>query len=289
MRPAAGPDNSPTITSDGTRAGIILGTAAYMSPEQARGRPVDKRSDIWAFGCVLYEMLTGRRAFEGDNVTDLLAEIVGRDPDFGALPAATPPAIRRLLRRCLEKDAKRRLSDIADARLEIEEALTRRLERRRRRLSPRVAGAARGLLIAAALGGAAVALVAAAAVWGSARRTTPSPSVRFVIVPPATEPLYTETIGTPIAISPDGQHIVYVGVRGTCSSTSVGSINSRRSRCPDRGRAAAVLFSRRQVGRILVTGRGRDPESGPERRAVYDGLPVARRHPLWRIMGTRTI
>ena len=107
-----------------TQAGVILGTAAYMSPEQARGKPVDKRADIWAFGCVLYEMLTGTRAFEGDDVSDTLAFIITKEPDWTALPADTPAPIRKLLRRCLEKDRKRRLADIADARLEIDEALT---------------------------------------------------------------------------------------------------------------------------------------------------------------------
>ena len=107
-----------------TQAGMILGTAAYMSPEQAKGSPVDRRSDIWAFGGVLYEMLTGRRAFEGDDVSDTLALVLTREPDWTALPAETPPAIRRLLRRCLEKDRKRRLDSAADARLEIEEAMT---------------------------------------------------------------------------------------------------------------------------------------------------------------------
>jgi eukaryotic-like serine/threonine-protein kinase len=115
---------SPTITTPAmTRIGVILGTAAYMSPEQARAKPVDKRADIWAFGCVLYEMLTGRRAFEGEQVSDVLARILEREPDFTALPQTTPPAIQRLLRRSLEKDRKHRLSDIADARLEIDEAL----------------------------------------------------------------------------------------------------------------------------------------------------------------------
>ena len=117
------PANSPTLTNPGTKAGVVLGTAAYMSPEQARGRPVDKRTDIWAFGCLLYEMLTGRRAFAGDNVTDLLAGIVSREVDLVALPASTPVSIRRLIRRCLEKDRTKRLADIADARLEIIEAL----------------------------------------------------------------------------------------------------------------------------------------------------------------------
>ena len=114
---------SPTITSPAmmTGVGVILGTAAYMSPEQARGKPVDKRADIWAFGCVLYEMLTGRRAFGGDDVTDTLAFIITKEPDWNALPIETPPSLRRLLRRCLEKGLRRRLHDIGDARLEIED------------------------------------------------------------------------------------------------------------------------------------------------------------------------
>lgn len=114
---------SPTITSPAmTLAGVILGTAAYMSPEQAKGKPADKRSDIWAFGCVLYEMLTGKRAFEGEDVSDTLAAVLRGEPDWTALPSATPVALRKLLRRALEKDRKRRLADIADARLEIDEA-----------------------------------------------------------------------------------------------------------------------------------------------------------------------
>ena len=113
----------PPIAVDGTREGVIAGTAAYMSPEQARGKAVDKRTDIWAFGCVLYEMLTARPAFRGETVSDTIAAILEREPDWSALPAQTPASIRRLLQRCLEKDPKRRLRDIGDARLEIEEAL----------------------------------------------------------------------------------------------------------------------------------------------------------------------
>jgi eukaryotic-like serine/threonine-protein kinase len=112
-----------SMQSAGTRMGTILGTAAYMSPEQARGKPVDRRTDIWAFGCVLFEMLTGTRAFAGQDAADVLAGIIEREPDFKSLPATTPPAILRLLRRSLEKDHRRRLSDIADARLEIDEAI----------------------------------------------------------------------------------------------------------------------------------------------------------------------
>jgi serine/threonine protein kinase/Tol biopolymer transport system component len=115
---------SPTITSPAmTQSGVILGTAAYMSPEQARGKPVDRRADIWAFGCVLFEMLAGRRPFGGDEVPDVLANVLAREPDWGALPAGTPASLRRLIVRCLMKDPRQRLHDIADARLELQDAL----------------------------------------------------------------------------------------------------------------------------------------------------------------------
>ena len=115
---------APTITHEETIPGAVLGTPAYMSPEQARGLAVDRRADIWAFGCVLFEMLTGAKAFDGDTATDTLAHVLTRDPEWSRLPGGTPPAIRRLLRRCLEKDARRRLRDLGDARLELEEAAT---------------------------------------------------------------------------------------------------------------------------------------------------------------------
>jgi eukaryotic-like serine/threonine-protein kinase len=120
--PASNLSESPTVAA-ATHAGLILGTPAYMSPEQARGQATDKRTDIWAFGCVLYELLTARHAFAGDTVSDLVAAVLTREPDFSILPADTPPAIRRLLRRSLVKEPKRRLRDIADARLEIEDAV----------------------------------------------------------------------------------------------------------------------------------------------------------------------
>ncbi len=114
---------SPTMTGSGTIAGVILGTAAYMSPEQARGQPLDKRTDIWAFGCVLFEMLTGSSAFGRATATDSIAAVVSAEPEWRSLPADTPGSIRRLLARCLQKDARRRLHDIADARIEIEETM----------------------------------------------------------------------------------------------------------------------------------------------------------------------
>ncbi len=118
--------NSPTITANYTRPGVVLGTAAYMSPEQARGRSLDKRTDIWSFGCVLYELLTSKRTFDGQTTSDVLAKILERDPEMSALPPNTPPKIIDLVRRCLEKTTGRRLRDIGDAVLELDEAISTR-------------------------------------------------------------------------------------------------------------------------------------------------------------------
>src|SRR5262245_37731493 len=113
--------HSPTMAVGATHSGVILGTAAYMSPEQARGKNVDKRTDIWAFGCVLFEMLTGRLAFPGATLSDTIVAILDRSPDWSALPAGTPATLVRLVRRCLEKEARKRLRDIGDARFDLEE------------------------------------------------------------------------------------------------------------------------------------------------------------------------
>jgi serine/threonine-protein kinase len=114
--------NSPTFTSPATQAGVILGTAAYMSPEQAKGRIVDRRTDVWAFGAVIYEMLTGRSAFAGEGVSDTLARILMTQPDWTALPATVPPAMTTVLRRCLQKDPGQRLRDVGDVTLALEDA-----------------------------------------------------------------------------------------------------------------------------------------------------------------------
>ena len=119
--PAGDPSQSLTLTAAATQMGVIMGTAAYMSPEQAKGKTVDKRSDVWAFGCVLYEMLTGARVFAAGDVSDTLAYVLTKEIDWTTLPAETPAALRDLLRRCLERDQKRRLRDIGDARFELED------------------------------------------------------------------------------------------------------------------------------------------------------------------------
>ena len=116
--------NSPTLSMAATRQGVILGTAAYMSPEQAKGKTVDRRADVWAFGAVLYEMLTGKQPFHGEDVMEILAAVVNKEPAFDALPAKTPSVIRNLVRRCLEKNIKRRLQHIGEARILIDDALS---------------------------------------------------------------------------------------------------------------------------------------------------------------------
>ena len=170
-RTASDPEASPTITLAATRAGVILGTAAYMSPEQARGATVDRRADVWAFGCVLYEMLTGKRTFSGETMTDVLAAVVRADPDWSALPRSTPEPVRRLLKRCLEKDRKRRLPDVGVAKLEIDDALAAPQPWRE---AAAAAPTRRGVLFW--LTGAAVlaAAVAAGALWQSSRAPAPS-------------------------------------------------------------------------------------------------------------------
>jgi Tol biopolymer transport system component len=201
---------SPTMTYSATGAGVILGTAAYMSPEQARGKAVDKRTDIWSFGCVLYECLTGRQVFEGETVSDLIARILERDPDLGALPAPTPNRVRELLRRCLEKDGRRRLRDIGDAKIEIEDVLAVRSSG-----SARAAAAAGrpGSVLGLAAFGAAVALVSVAAtllVPAAFRRAPPARPTRFPVLAPEAATLAAD--GAECSISPDGRTLAFVAV-----------------------------------------------------------------------------
>ncbi len=127
---------SPTLTQAMTGIGVLLGTAGYMSPEQARGKPVDRRADIWAFGCVLYEMLTGQRLFTGETATDVIGAVVHKDPDLDELPPKVPARIRRLLERCLEKDPSRRLQSIGEARIALQDWLDHPEPQQRSMLRP---------------------------------------------------------------------------------------------------------------------------------------------------------
>ena len=192
----------------GTLQGSLLGTAAYMSPEQARGLPVDKRADIWAFGCVLYEMLAGRQAYPGSTMSDRVVAILDREPAWDALPAATPPAVRRTLRRCLEKDVKQRLRDIGDARFELDEALAGQA-----RDSGVVAGGRRAWRAPQTMAAVVVAaIVAGATAW----LVKPAPksnalvragTARLVVMP--AEPLAESEEA--VALSPDGRRVAYIG------------------------------------------------------------------------------
>ena len=197
---------SPTITSPAmmTQAGMLLGTAAYMAPEQAKGKPADKRSDIWAFGCVLYEMLTGARAFDGEDVTETLASVLRSEVDWALLPPSTPAPVMRLLKRCVEKDSRRRLKHIGDARLELDErdeppVAIPSARRPQWRLWP---------LMAAAVAGA----IAGVAAWLFIPREGAVPVTRFAIPLPAGATLSTTQTAT-VALSPDGRTLVLSSAR----------------------------------------------------------------------------
>ena len=201
-------DNSPTFTSGPTEMGMILGTAAYMAPEQARGKPVDKRADIWAFGCVLYEMLTAKQPFNGETVTDTLAAIVKEEPDWTAVPPATPPAVRRVIAACLVKDPRQRLRDIGDARIALEQANADPAGQTRAPAAAAPPAGGRALaLIATALP---IAVVASLATWLLVR-PAPAPALplsRFT-TPLPLDALPLRTGGTGVAFAPDGTTIVY--------------------------------------------------------------------------------
>jgi Tol biopolymer transport system component len=204
--------NSPTLTAHATQLGVILGTAAYMSPEQAKGKSVDKRADIWAFGVVLYEMLTGERAFKGEDISDTLASVLKDTPSLDALPAATPPRLKRLLQRCLERDVKMRLRDIGEARVE---------------LTSIQAGAADVAPTSAVISSAAsrsstvrvlpwtlaavstIALIAALLTWAPWRAATPQP--RRLLASIGAAAALPSDLGAAAILSPDGTTLAFVG------------------------------------------------------------------------------
>jgi serine/threonine-protein kinase len=204
---------SPTITSsEVTMRGVILGTAAYMSPEQARGMSVDTRADVWAFGCVLYEMLTGHRVFDGQSASDILARVIEREPDWDRLPAAMSPALRTYLKRCLHKDPKQRVQAIGDVRLALEGAfelappqIPRSAAERRRAVFVAAATIMASVVILGTLG------------WVAMRRAEPTPPrvSRLQLTPSGASALTLSWNYTDLAITPDGSRIVYAGNRGT--------------------------------------------------------------------------
>ena len=194
--------NSPTITVHGTGHGVILGTAAYMSPEQARGKRVDKRTDIWAFGCVLFEMLTGERAFSGETTSDVIAAIIERAPDLTRLPASTPVPMRRVIARCLEKDPKRRVRDIAEVRVALDDDAA---------AAPPRSASRRPLSIAMLAGGIVAGWLVAIATRGTAAPPAP-PVIRTTLLLPQGVRLSRAAV-KPITVAENGSAIAYIGER----------------------------------------------------------------------------
>jgi serine/threonine protein kinase len=257
---------SPTLAYAGTQAGIILGTAAYMSPEQAKGKAVDKRTDVWAFGCLLFEMLSGKKAFEGEDVSDTLAAILRGEPEWSALPTDVPPAVRSLIKRCLEKDRRARIPDFSVVRFFMTEnnapvspsalaspaATQPPVAPRRQLFSWTVAG-----LLAAAL-------AAVVMVWAPWRHTPSQAPLRLTVDVGADTTILPAF--TNIALSPDGTTLAFVGVEST-SSTQLfvrrlgqleGDDDRERRRGPD-----AVFLPRRTVARLF---QWRKTEKGGRRR-----------------------
>jgi Tol biopolymer transport system component len=271
---------SPTITSPAmtTGVGMLLGTAAYMSPEQAKGRDADKRSDLWSFGCVLYEMLTGRRAFRGDDVADTLAFVLSREPDWAALPATTPAPILKLLRRCLEKDRRRRLADIADARLDLEDASSplTRLSEAQSGLdadAPMPRSFRRERIVWAA-GVALLGLVSALALAMTFRPAPRQQELRFDITMPA------DTAWMSPAISPDGRRIALIARADGRSSVWVHTLDGRRARPLDGTDGAQErVFWSPDSGSIAFFADGRlkriDLESGAVQTLSDASYPLA--------------
>jgi serine/threonine protein kinase/Tol biopolymer transport system component len=267
LEPASGASASvtasPTITTPAmmTGIGMILGTAAYMSPEQAKGRPADKRSDVWAFGCVFYEMLTAKRPFEGEDVSDTLAAVLRAEPDWKGLPTSLSPTVAMLVRRCLERDRRRRIGDVSTIRFLLDEQLPA--------ASPQAAGRVAGWLSPLTLAAAAVALTVAAATLGGAlswnarpRAVPPIPS-RFVV--PLGEGQTFSNLGDQVvAVSPDGSKIAYTANNGLYlrsisdleAQTVRGTdVNPRRPMFSPDGLALAYFsVEERALKRIAATG-----------------------------------
>ena len=243
--------NSPTMTARATQLGMILGTAAYMAPEQARGKPVDRRADIWAFGVVLYEMFTGRRAFEGDDITDTIVSVVSKEPDWSRLPADTRAGLRALLVRCVTKDPRQRLRDIGEARIALEQAAappvpevgrTAIVERPRLRAATLIGPAA--LVVIAAVGG---------WFWGSRSGRTSDTVIapyRAELVPAPADALGRRATMPVFTFSPDGRTLIY-------ASTNP---------------AARLLYRRDRESPVAVPIAGTDGAYGPF--VSHDGASI---------------
>ena len=278
-------DDSPTITDAFTQPGTILGTAAYMSPEQARGKPLDTRSDIWSFGCVVYESLTGVKAFKGEDVTETLAGILKGEPDWAALDQSAPVALRRLVRRCLVKDQRRRWHDVADVRIELEEAASdpSGLLEKPKADGDRVRGKALGfpgVLLAVLVG-----ITAAGVTWflkpsGAVPSSSKPRPVRSELILANGARLF-QKFANPFALSPDGSRLAYIRVDDKVVTDRQLHIRDLRTgidvQLPDTSGVVAPFFSPDgdRVGFVgdqsMITQR---LDGGDRRKIVSDSLRV---------------
>ncbi len=290
---AADLSKSPTISAVASRAGVILGTAAYMSPEQARARPVDKRTDIWAFGCVLYECLSGKQAFGGESITDAIAAIIKNEPEWSALPAETPAAVRVLLRRCLQKDPRERLRDAGDLRLEMADALVAP-PTELPRPQPRNWWRWAALMAAAAIA------VTGLAIWKLSPVPPTAPSLRQVTR--STLPLGpAENLALQLALSPDGRQLVYAAGRGSATQLFLRQMDQPAATAIPRTEGASGpffspdgqwlgFFSEGKLKKMALAGgtpvalcdapQARGASWGPDHAIVFTPAP---RGGLWRI------
>jgi len=234
---------SPTISRVATQAGVLLGTAAYMSPEQAKAKTVDRRADIWAFGCVLYEMLTGKQAFTGETVTDTLASIIKEEPDWKLLPAGTPMRVRVLLQRCLQKDPKERLQAIGDARIALNEVLSGAPDASLAGVPGISAPLWRRALIIGLGALLLVAIVTALATWNLKHSPPPPPQpvTRTAITLPPGQQLAGLDAGPAVALSSDGTHLAYVATQGGKQQIYLRAMDSLEAK-PISGTEGAVNF-----------------------------------------------
>jgi len=232
---------SPTLSRMATMQGVLLGTAAYMSPEQAKAKPVDRRTDIWAFGCVLYEILTGKIAFSGETITDTLAAVVMKDPDWSQLPSKIPMRVRVLLQRCLQKDAKQRLRDIGDARISLDEVLSGAPEGASSIGVPSAEGTKGGwqqVVLWSSFASLIVGAIVGLAVW-NLKPLPPKPVTRTVIDLPAGQHL-AGLDGPALALSPDGSQLAYVAAtQGSVQQIYLRTMDSTEAK-PIRGTEGAT-------------------------------------------------
>jgi serine/threonine-protein kinase len=263
-------DTSETITevADETRRGLILGTAPYMSPEQACAKPLDARTDIWSFGCVLYEVLTGARTFKGATTTEVLAGILERDPDWSLVPETAPENVKGLLRRCLQKDPHSRLRSIGDARIELEDTLAGRVP-----VAPAVVQAsAHRAMLAAAVAGLLLGVAGIGAwVWNQARTAAPPPVVRFSFDLPQGQ-FFRPTWNSLLMFSPDGGTLAYAHLAGGRPTPSLRRLDALEAKplADAPGMSIPVVFS--PDGRHLLLMDGKQMEL--KKVALSGGAPV---------------